>query len=395
MLDVKLRDPVGSQDRPHYFVVDRAESVGGVNEQYIKLFAAPFCIVKVPPESLQLTYCAPIPAPAFLLRLQKRVLFRHAGKAAVYNHVIELVCCVTERHRPLVSEQFRRRLLREQHIHSVFPVWGRVPLSEGVIHHLKQEKEKRGWQELQQLIRHSVNWTFRDLQDVEKQWVVMHKRAWHLTDGHNLAPFLLPQEEGGIQKHTPSHIVAKHAVGLAERLASDLDGEMLKLMQDEWNQLTRTWGTSKIREIQTVMLLEESMTRLATLLARLLYLTGLAGITLTWEAILGMGGDPAAPEQEQDPQEQSLTGGLYDYMWVCVRAYWRGKGDVDFNRDLAEGIQRLVAAGITATHQMKHLTSGEWWVETPLTKQQHLAVLQALEESFEGTRRHSVAAQRW
>mmetsp|Transcript_30075 Transcript_30075/g.61943 ORF Transcript_30075/g.61943 Transcript_30075/m.61943 type:complete len:350 (-) Transcript_30075:63-1112(-) len=349
MLDVKLRDPVGSQDRPHYFVVDRAESVGGVNEQYIKLFAAPFCIVKVPPESLQLTYCAPIPAPAFLLRLQKRVLFRHAGKAAVYNHVIEL----------------------------------------------KQEKEKRGWQELQQLIRHSVNWTFRDLQDVEKQWVVMHKRAWHLTDGHNLAPFLLPQEEGGIQKHTPSHIVAKHAVGLAERLASDLDGEMLKLMQDEWNQLTRTWGTSKIREIQTVMLLEESMTRLATLLARLLYLTGLAGITLTWEAILGMGGDPAAPEQEQDPQEQSLTGGLYDYMWVCVRAYWRGKGDVDFNRDLAEGIQRLVAAGITATHQMKHLTSGEWWVETPLTKQQHLAVLQALEESFEGTRRHSVAAQRW
>jgi len=127
-----------------------------------------------------------------------------------------------------------------------------------------------------------TNWTFWDLQDVEKQWAVMHKRAWHLTDGHNLAPFLLPQEEGGIQQHTPARIIAKHAVGLAERLASDLDGEMAILMQDKWGCITRTWGTTAVHEVQTAMLLEESMTRLATLLASL---EGYC-ISRDWQALL-------------------------------------------------------------------------------------------------------------
>jgi len=243
-----------------------------------------------------------------------------------------------------------------------------------------------------------TNWTFRDLQDVEKQWAVMHKRAWHLTDGHNLAPFLLPQEEGGIQQHTPARIVAKHAVGLAERLAADLDGEMLILMGDEWRQLRKTWGTSKIREVQTAMLLEESMTRPATLLSRVLYLTGLAGITMTWDAIPGM--EEAQMEEVRAPdgvpkvmEEQGMMETMYDYMWTCIRAYWRGKGDVDYNRDLAEGVRRLVAAGVTKMRQLQHPDSGEWWVDHSLTRKQHLAVLQALEESVPGTRRHSVAAQ--
>jgi hypothetical protein len=92
-----------------------------------------------------------------------------------------------------------------------------------------------------------TNWTFADLLSVEHEWGVMHKRAWQLTDGHNSAPFILPQEEGGFQTHTPSRLLAKTGVGLIEKLARDLDGETLQLMQEEWILLTDRWGTERVK----------------------------------------------------------------------------------------------------------------------------------------------------
>ena len=72
-----------------------------------------------------------------------------------------------------------------------------------------------------------ANWTFKDLQDIEHQWGLMHKRAWHLTEGHNSAPFLLPPEEGWVQVHTPSRVIAKAAVELATHLVHSMDGEIM------------------------------------------------------------------------------------------------------------------------------------------------------------------------
>eukprot|EP00961_Rhodomonas_salina_P020644 277731-Rhodomonas_salina.1 len=86
-------------------------------------------------------------------------------------------------------------------------------------------------------------------------------------------------EEGGIQSHTPARLLAKHTVNLLSKLGGDLDGETLELAQAEWNNLTAMWGSTTVDEVQTMLLLEESVTRPATLLARTLYYAGLVGVT--------------------------------------------------------------------------------------------------------------------
>ena len=60
--------------------------------------------------------------------------------------------------------------------------------------------------------------------------------------------------------HTPARLLAKHRLGLIEKLAANLDGEVLKLLQEEWVLLTEKWGTGIVREIQLAMLLEENQT---------------------------------------------------------------------------------------------------------------------------------------
>jgi len=68
-----------------------------------------------------------------------------------------------------------------------------------------------------------------------------------------------------------------------------------------------------------------------------------------------MGGEQQAqPLEPKAEGTQELIEGMYDYMWTCIREYWSGKGDVDFNRDLAEGIRKLTVAGINKIQQLKH-----------------------------------------
>ena len=124
------------------------------------------------------------------------------------------------------------------------------------------------------------------------------------------------------------------------------------------------WGTTKVREIQLAMLLEENKTRPATLLSRALYYTGLCGLTFAWSAIPGMeysllskgkvnaGGksdddeskDESGVDTNEDEQEgqqqptDTLISSLYQYGWDCVKSYWQGKGTVTYNKDLIEGV---------------------------------------------------------
>eukprot|EP00961_Rhodomonas_salina_P292754 3933186-Rhodomonas_salina.2 len=188
-----------------------------------------------------------------------------------------------------------------------------------------------------------TQWTFRELQSLEHSWAVLQKKAWSLTDGHNTAPFLLPQEEGRVQAHTPARLLAKHTSKLMERLGNDLDGETLELVRAEWAELQATWGTSKAEEIQTMLLLEESGERPATLLAQTLYYTGLVGVTPVWTKIPCMappalnkgwgqvvgieseGSEERDSGGEEDSQASgSVLGVLCGFMHASLAKYWAG-----------------------------------------------------------------------
>lgn len=93
----------------------------------------------------------------------------------------------------------------------------------------------------------------------------------------------------------------------------------------------------------------------------------------------------AEGEKESAPKGTGLLGSLYNHGWKCVQAYWQGKGSIYLNKDLAEGVQQLVAAGFTTTDQLKHPDSGGWWLEGTFSPPVVLALLQALEKSFPGS----------
>ena len=101
-------------------------------------------------------------------------------------------------------------------------------------------------------------WSHQRLRDLGSRWGLMSKRAWGLTDGHNSAPFLLPKEEGGVQKNSPIRLGAKQATTLTERLIKALDGDVRRLANDEWDRLMATWGSGRTNEVQLMLMLEET-----------------------------------------------------------------------------------------------------------------------------------------
>ena len=79
-----------------------------------------------------------------------------------------------------------------------------------------------------------------------------------------------------------------------------------------------------MREIQLMMLMEETTTRPATLLSRALYYTGLSGLTFSWDAIPGMAYHPLQDSNWKDgaaAHGDNLITQLYEHCWQSVRAY--------------------------------------------------------------------------
>jgi ribonuclease HI len=269
-----------------------------------------------------------------------------------------------------------------------------------------------------------TQWTYEELRAMEVQWAIMRKKAWNLTDGHNTAPFLLPAEEGGVQGTTPARLLARHTANVMAKLSQDLDGEILQLVREEWSQLVKTWGTARVDQVQLLLMLEDSTTRPATLLARTLYYTGLVGISPVWDKVPGMfppppgrdwdpsvgvrppldqeeegageGGEEARPPlrgretQREQPGNPRLMTMLTDYAHGCVRQGWVGKDMRRYNKMLAEALRKLAAA---AKGRMADLRQGNEWVVPPglLEGEESDALLTALETSVEGTRRQAVA----
>jgi hypothetical protein len=160
--------------------------------------------------------------------------------------------------------------------------------------------------------------------------------------------------------------------------------------------MQRTWGTSRVREVQLMLALEESTSRPPTLLTKLLYILGLSGLTMAWE-LTGLeytGINKQTMTDEEDMRKWgSLTGALYKHGWEQVKQYWQGGKRPDSNKHLAEGIRLLIAAGITCADQLRHPSTGGWWIETEIPVASWNAVIAALEGSFPAIKRHSVLKQ--
>eukprot|EP00961_Rhodomonas_salina_P292120 3932643-Rhodomonas_salina.2 len=240
----------------------------------------------------------------------------------------------------------------------------------------------------------------------------MQKKVWSLTDGHNTAPFLLPAEEGGVQTRTPARLLAKHTASLLQRLGNDLDGEALQLMQHEWGKLQTTWGTSSVEEIQTMLLLEESVARPTTLLSRTLYYTGLVGVTPTWSKIVGMPdpmirpkwgplvgiqveGDDQHSSQQRASGQTRLLDTLRGYLHASLHKFWGGDKRLrKFHMALATAIQLLAAQNLVQTEQFRSPDGGGWHVPiTAMPARSREALLIALEGAVQDSVHRSVATQ--
>eukprot|EP00961_Rhodomonas_salina_P125107 1685775-Rhodomonas_salina.3 len=98
-------------------------------------------------------------------------------------------------------------------------------------------------------------WLYVDLNTLLDQWGLLLKRAWHLTDRHPVAMFILPPEHGGVAESLPGATLAKHTIGLVLKLTASLDGELMALMNDEWNTMHQALCIQDIRLGQLLLLL--------------------------------------------------------------------------------------------------------------------------------------------
>eukprot|EP00961_Rhodomonas_salina_P148359 1997037-Rhodomonas_salina.1 len=188
------------------------------------------------------------------------------------------------------------------------------------------------------------------------------------------------------------------------QLGTDVDPDTL--LQTEWVELTTTWGTTAVDEIQTMLLLEESVTRQVTLLARTLYYTGLVGITPVWSRITGMqtpdsrrGWGQLVGIRADDNEDELITKNtrllhtLRGFMHASLHQYWTGAADLcKFHIALAAAIQLAVAGGFTCTAQFQCQSSKYWTVPLAAMPDTALeALLIALKGSVPGSKRLSVA----
>eukprot|EP00961_Rhodomonas_salina_P298224 3937882-Rhodomonas_salina.1 len=145
-----------------------------------------------------------------------------------------------------------------------------------------------------------------------------------------------------------------------------------------------------------MLLLEESVTRPVTLLARTLYYTGLVGVTPVWSRITGMptpdprpGWGPIVGIKPDDEEEEVVTDNtrllhtLRGFMHGSLHRYWTGAADLrKFHIALAAAIQLAAASGLTSTAQFQCRESGHWIV--PLLAMQGTA-REALLIALEGS----------
>lgn len=234
-----------------------------------------------------------------------------------------------------------------------------------------------------------ASWTTSTLQSLHNLWGLMGRRAWALTEGHNVAPFLTQGAEGGVAQDSPYHLAARNTLQLLHKACGGLHDDILRLVQVEWVDLCRTWGTTRPQEIQAALLLLDSTMDARTLLSRTLYYLGHVGIVLSWEQLPGL--TPPAPyAPSDDPMSRPLLGALWSYVRYMLSTRWEMRMGAESNAALATGIRNLVRQGIKQPRQLWSSSGGGWRIHANLSQAETNTILLALEHSFTGTRRYSV-----
>eukprot|EP00961_Rhodomonas_salina_P165514 2230056-Rhodomonas_salina.2 len=233
-------------------------------------------------------------------------------------------------------------------------------------------------------------WTMKEMQILHNLWGLMGKRAWDLTEGHNTAPFVTLHSEGGVAQLSPFHLAAKSSLQLLKRATSGLQTDILQLVQDEWTHLCRTWGTHQPQEIQAALLLSDSRETGCTLLSRVLYYLGHAGLVLAWDELPCL--ITLAPyDSAIDSLDQPLIGAVWSYVRQLLAFKNELRAGTATGRALASGIATLVKQGITRPCQLWSDLGQGWRIQANVTSDEQLSLLTALEHSFPGTARYSIA----
>eukprot|EP00961_Rhodomonas_salina_P180392 2434876-Rhodomonas_salina.1 len=139
------------------------------------------------------------------------------------------------------------------------------------------------------------------------------------------------------------------------------------------------------------VLLLDSADSSHTLLSRVLYYLGHAGIVLAWERLPDLV-RPAQYQEDLDKLDQPLIGALWDYVRYSLSIRWEMRKGSASNCSLANGIASLVRQGFCTPRQLWSVPGNGWQIHATLTHNELHSILLALEHSFPQTSRYLVLA---
>ena len=148
-------------------------------------------------------------------------------------------------------------------------------------------------------------------------------------------------------------VLAKNTVGLLSSFRQDADGQVKKLMEEEWEWLKKDWGCHDVWQVQLALMALDTPSEYPTILSQALFSAGLNGVTLEIPELL--------PVREEPQPSDSVMQGLETFLWDEIRDAWEsGKGEKTL-RELMVTIRMLAGEGYTKLQQFRHATGG-WFV---------------------------------
>jgi len=225
-------------------------------------------------------------------------------------------------------------------------------------------------------------WSHAQLQEVEKGWARVHKNCWRLTTGHHSAPFQVGQSEGGISDASIFTLRAKECMGLLSKLAQHEDGDVLKLLQQEYEWLRTDWGTTDPWQLQLCLMLGDEPSLTPTTLSQAMIALGHVGLTLQWSKI---------PMQMIDPEvDDGILTFLEDTLWSKIKQHWiTGEGGQQLQQ-LARALRALTVAKVYRVEQLRR--EGGWYLEPHWMPRPAAEALLDLLEALDSGKRRSVHA---
>eukprot|EP00961_Rhodomonas_salina_P205829 2778576-Rhodomonas_salina.1 len=126
-----------------------------------------------------------------------------------------------------------------------------------------------------------------------------------------------------------------------------------------------------------------------TLLSRVLYYLGHAGLVLSWNQLPGLI-SPAPYDSATNPLDRSLIGAMWPYVRQLLAFKNELRAGNATSSALSSGIANLIRQGITTPRQIWSEIGQGWRIQANVTSTEMISLLTALEHSFPGTARYSI-----